>query len=125
MILKGGIVNNMIFLTKNSSRNDKPIKVCFEHKEYKTKEVDVTEYERISFILKNMLWSKVITTQQYRSVRGQSKYGNNYDALKFIENKSYLELYNKLNKTKNVLIITENIPIQVFKDTKFGIVTLK
>ncbi len=115
---------NDIIIVSNS--NDKPIKVCFELHTYNVDNYTkkIPEYENIKYTLGYMLFDKIITTDQFRSVKGQAKHGNLYDAIKFIERNGYLNFYMNLPKLESGVVF--KIPFGMVSDNmRFGVFNIE
>ncbi len=83
--------------------------------------IEVSKYERITVVLREMLSSGIINISQYRSVRGQARRGNTNDPLKFIINNGFIKAYDILDDQRCEFGIKISRPINLHSDSIYGI----
>jgi len=118
------IDDNKFYIVSKDENEDRPVKIILEHptlmKETK-KDIIITDYEIIVKILREALWDKLITIEQYRSTRGQFRKGNTKDPLLFIEKLGLIEKYKNEHRTETVSMVSFKSKVGIPLDLNFGI----
>jgi len=115
---------NKIFIIGENP--DRPIKVCIgEPIETKEESNIIPEYKRLTATLKQMSRNKLITAQQYRSVKGQIKKGYYTIVHQFLIKNNYYDYFLSLPVIEDCMVWYTRIGMDIYRNKKFGVYTWK
>ena len=118
--------NNQLYIIPQN--RDKPIKICFndfDDSNITTELENISESERLIETLLAMRNSKIITTQQYRSIKGQARKGYYTIVHQFlIKYDNWYNYFLNLPTTRTLHVVKQEFGVNIFNQNKFGVYSL-